>query len=107
MRFLPFRAKHCMNVKAHPSQSKYQSMLDKPETIPPDSWSVFDGDTLLGIGGLVDIEGRAYGWALFSDQVEPRHFVALHRAVLRVMKELEGMGEPLSAHIDPQNPVGV
>ena len=63
--------------------------------------SALDGDLLISIGGLVRVGDLMGGWVLFTDQVTPARFLAIHRAVVR---ELEMIHGPVVVHIDPDKP---
>lgn len=98
-----FDPAHCEGAVAHPSQSRHQHMMDDPATFRyawPSTFSAIDEGELIAIGGAVAVEGAQGGWVLFTDKVNPKSFMAVHKAVARV---ITGMGAVL-AHIDPENP---
>lgn len=111
LRVIPFEPAHARGARAHPTQARFQSLLDDPAALRRgcwiDQWSAFDADVLVATGAIVDLEGRAAGWVLFTDKLEPRHFMGVHRCAVRMMRELEKIGDPLVAHVDPANPVAV
>ena len=105
MRIEPFDPGHCKGAWAHPSQERYQYLLDDPlafREVWPETKSALDGDDLVAIGGLVRAGDLTGGWVLFTDKITPSGFVAIHRAVVR---ELEMAHEPVVVHVDPDTPV--
>ncbi len=79
-------------------------MLDTPE-IFKSSWtgtlSAMEGEVTIAIGGTALIGGVLAGWVLFSDQITPARFVAIHRAVARFLAHVN---QPVMAHVDPGKP---
>lgn len=98
-----FAPAHCARATAHPSQVRYQPMLDDPSNFRelwPDTYSALDGDELVAIGGLVPTDDGQGGWVLFTDKITPARFAMVHRAVVRGMV----MNNSIFVHLDPDNP---
>ena len=104
MKIVPFESSHCKNATAHPSQAHCQHMLDTPETFRgswPGTLSAMEGKDMIAIGGTALIGGTLAGWVLFSDQITPPRFVAIHRAVVRFLTHVN---QPVMSHVDPEKP---
>ncbi len=104
MRIEPFDPVHCKGAWAHRSQEHYQFMLDDPlefREMWAETMSALDGDRLVAIGGLVRAGAEIGGWVLFTDNITPAGFVAIHRAVVRGLEMAHG---PVVVHIDPDKP---
>ena len=104
-RIVEFDPAHCKGAKAHPSQARYQHMLDEPASFYKwaQPYSALDGDDLIAIGGWVLFEGEWAGWVLFTDRITPRYFMKIHRTVARFILFLEQVNEFTVVHLDPDN----
>ncbi len=103
MRIEPFEPEHCEGATAHPSQAEHQHLLDDPasfELLWGEICSAIDGEDLIAIGGASSLGDMLGGWVLFTDQITPARFVAIHRAVVR---GLAYINEPVVAHVDPDS----
>ena len=97
---------HCLGARAHPSQARYQDLLDDPQSFRewwPQTYSALDRDDLIAIGGSTLVAGKSGGWVLFTDRITPARFVPIHRAVARLLVYLEATGNPFFLHADPDN----
>ena len=84
MQIVPLKQEHLDKVRMQGGQ-EYASQLLTPEAKAAleggMSFSVIDGDEVLGCGGVVEYwDGRAAVWALLSGNCG-RRFTAIHRAV--------------------------
>lgn len=106
-RFCPGDLKTLM---LQPDQEWMRGMLDKPEygialSLAGPAFSAFDGDQLLGCGGVVEFgKHRAEVWALLSSGIGP-HMKAVTRAVngwlsISPYKRVE-------AHVEPNFKAGL
>ena len=105
-----FDPAHCMGVVAHTSQTHYQQMLDTP-AIFREAWgqtySAFDGDELIAIGGATLADGVSGGWDLCTNKITPKCFIAIHRAVARGLEYSRQSNDLVFAHVDPNAPQAV
>ena len=109
-RIVPFDPVYCKGARVHPSQARYQQLLDDPSffrVLWPETYSAIDGDELAGIGGHTLIDGVSGGWALFTNKITPARFLVIHRTVVRALICFEGINDPIFAHVDPNNPQAV
>lgn len=103
---VPFDPAHCEGATAHASQAHYQHMLDDPGNYRAQwetTYSAFDGDDLIAIGGATLVEAVSGAWVLFTDKITPARFMAIHRTAVRFLVCFEQIGDPLFAHVDPDN----
>ncbi len=110
MRVVPFDPSDVIGATAHPSQSRYQFVLDKPEMFRgfwPDTYSALDGDLLVAIGGAPLIQDEYGAWVLFTDKITPARFLVVHRTAVRFLVLFEKNNDPIFAHFDPNNPAAV
>lgn len=88
MNIIPFHPDHLKRIALQPSQIALQPELAKPEYGPAllaagPCYSGVVGDVVIASAGFYpQWDGRAIVWALVSGDAG-RHFVSLHRAVLR------------------------
>lgn len=86
MQIVRFQPDHLRLLVLQQEQTWMRALLDKPEYGPGlalsgPAFSAFDGDTLLGCGGVVEFgKHRAEVWALLSESIGP-HMRAVTRAV--------------------------
>lgn len=86
MKIVRFEAEHLQRLALQKEQQWMRDLLDRPEYGPAlalsgPAFSAFEGDTLLGCGGVVEFgKHRAEVWALLSDAIGPR-MKAVTRAV--------------------------
>jgi len=67
--------------------------------------SVFDGDILIGCGGVVEInDWRGGVWSLLRDG-RPQNFLGLHRASVRLLQSLPY--KRIEGYVDPTIPEAV
>ena len=105
IKFIPFKLCHVDGARAHPSQAQFQHFFDRPDDLEIKlTSSAFDGDVLVAIGALTLLEGATGGWVLFTNQVTPTRFLAIHRFVERELLWFETKGEPIIFHVDPERP---
>ena len=101
-----FDPAHCEGARAHPSQARYQHLLDDPWEfleLWPETCSALDGDELIALGGATLVEGMSGGWVLFTDKITPASFVVIHRTAARVLRCFEQINDPIFAHVDPDD----
>lgn len=94
---------HLVDVMTHPKQRHYQPLLES-SPFPSVNWSMFSGDELICVGGLVGLYDAVGAWLLFTDRITPGRFVAVYREMKRRLAELLEGGDPVLVHIDPDYP---
>lgn len=101
-----FDPAHCDGARAHPSQARFQFMLDDPGAFRecwPQTYSALDGAELVAVGGSTLVEGMSGGWVLFTDKITPARFLVIHRTAARFLVCFEQINDPIFVHVDPGN----
>ena len=106
VRIVEFDPAQCAGARAHPSQARFQFMLDGPGAFHKwaQPYSALEGDDLIAIGGWVLVKGTWGGWVLFTAKITPARFLVIHRTAARFLVCLEQINETTLTHIDPDNP---
>ena len=107
VRISEFDPVHCCGARAHPSQARFQFMLDDPSALrefwEPEIFSALDGDELIAVGGSTLVDGMSGGWVLFTDRITPARFVVIHRTAVRFLVCFEQINDPIFVQVDPGN----
>jgi hypothetical protein len=91
MNIIPYKAEHLTMLMLQPSQGEARKYLGNPEygrhlDVPGLAFTAMEGGEVLAMAGVMPRwEGRAEAWALLSGDLK-RHFVRIHRAVLRFLE---------------------
>ncbi|MDB5433556.1 MAG: hypothetical protein JWP35_4672 [Caulobacter sp.] len=105
-----FQPAHLQRLVLQPEQQAWQGKVTDGHAEVLGShgvaWTGFDGDQVLGCAGILDRgEGRGLAWALLAEDVGPRRFVTLHRAVARGFEILPY--RRIEAHVSPTFQQGI
>lgn len=90
MRVVPFKPEHVAALLAAPTQQNLTPMMANTAYLQAlhsgDSWTLIDGDRVIGSGGLVEVwPGLAQAWALISADAGVIGMLNMTRATKRML----------------------
>lgn len=93
MRLEKFHRTHVALFKSFGKQAALAEYFQDEEVLAQaegsESWSLFDGGTFIGCGGLLGLSSyRALAWVMHNP-TEPRHFFMFHRVCARILNASE------------------